>query len=168
MQRKKTPGHADMDQCDDTSELSPELARNFRTCVGILLYLASDLPHCQHVVRHLATYSTQPSVKSLTVLKHLVSFLACHEEVCISLKWRGRNQGIFHSYSGAEPGETILEVYTDSDWASDKGTRRSVSCATMFAGGCLLYSSSRTQRLVSLSSAEAEVYMLVPLVLLTQ
>ena len=122
MQRKKTPGHADMDQCDDTSELSPELARNFRTCVGILLYLASDLPHCQHVVRHLATYSTQPSVKSLTVLKHLVSFLACHEEVCISLKWRGRNQGIFHSYSGAEPGETSLEVYTDSDWASDKGT----------------------------------------------
>ena len=28
----------------------------------------------------------------------------------------------------------------------------------MFAGGCLLYSSSRTQKLVSLSSAEAEVY----------
>ena len=28
----------------------------------------------------------------------------------------------------------------------------------MFAGGCLLYSSSRTQRLVSLSNAEAEVY----------
>ena len=31
MQRKKTPGHADMDQCDNTNELSPELARNFRT-----------------------------------------------------------------------------------------------------------------------------------------
>ena len=34
----------------------------------------------------------------------------------------------------------------------------SVSCATMFVGGCLLFSSSRTQKLVSLSSAEAEVY----------
>ena len=112
MKRKKTPGHADMDQCDNTNEFSPELARNFRTCVGILLYLAADLP--QHVVRHLATYSTQPTVKSLTVLKHLVSFLACHEEVCISLKWSGRNHGIFHNYGSAEPGETILEVYTDS------------------------------------------------------
>lgn len=70
------------------------------------------------------------------------------------LKWRGRSHGIFHQYNSTEPGE----VYTDSDCASDKGTRRSISCATMFAGGCLLYSSSRTQKLVSLSSAEVEVY----------
>ena len=66
-QRKKTPGHSDMDQCDNTGELSPESARNFRTRVGILLYLAADFPPCQHVVRHLATYSTQPTVKSMTV-----------------------------------------------------------------------------------------------------
>ena len=72
LQNKKTPGHADMDQVDTTGEVSPELTRAFRTCVGILLYLASDLPHCQHIVRHLATYSTQPSVQRLTVLKHLV------------------------------------------------------------------------------------------------
>eukprot|EP00435_Cladocopium_sp_Y103_P032693 s295_g8.t1 len=51
-----------------------------------------------------------------------------------------------------------LEVFTDSDRASDKTSRRSVSCATMFVGGCLLFSSSRTQKLVSLSSAEAKVY----------
>jgi hypothetical protein len=65
-------------------------------------------------------------VKSLTVLEHLVSFLACHEEVCITLKWRGRNHGIFHNYSSAEPGETILEVYTDSVWASDRLTQVSI------------------------------------------
>lgn len=51
-----------------------------------------------------------------------------------------------------------MEIYTDSDWASDKQTRRSVSCSTIFLGGCLLFSASRTQKLVSLSSAEAEVY----------
>ena len=147
LQSKKTPGHSDMDLQDRTGELSPDLAKKFRTCVGILLYLASDLPHAQHVVRHLATYSTAPTQKSLVVLKHLVSYLACHEDVCISLKWRGRNAGVFHQY----------EVFTDSGWASDKTSRRSVSCATMFVGGCLLFSSSRTQKLVSLSSAEAEV-----------
>ena len=157
LQSKKTPGHSDMDLQDLTGELSPDLAKKFRTCVGILLYLASDLPHAQHVVRHLATYSTVPTQKSLVVLKHLVSYLACHEDVCISLKWRGRNAGVFHQYA-TEPGETVLEVFTDSDWASDKTSRRSVSCATMFVGGCLLFSSSRTQKLVSLSSAEAEVY----------
>ena len=51
-----------------------------------------------------------------------------------------------------------MEIFTDSDWASDRTSRRSVSCATIFLGGCLLYSCSRTQKLVSLSSAEAEVY----------
>eukprot|EP00435_Cladocopium_sp_Y103_P016294 s1770_g4.t1 len=104
LQGKKSPGHADMDQLDTSGELSPEMAKVFRTCIGILLYLASDLPHCQHVVRHLATYSTQPTVKSLTVLKHLVSYLSAREDVCISLKWRSRNVGVFHSYPNAEPG----------------------------------------------------------------
>ena len=50
LQNKKSPGHPDMDQVDATSEISPAAAKAFRTCVGILLYLASDLPHCQHIV----------------------------------------------------------------------------------------------------------------------
>jgi len=78
--------------------------------------------------------------------------------VCVSLKWRGRNVGVYHNYDDSEPGECALEVFTDSDWASDRGSRRSISCATIFMGGCLLFSASRIQKLVSLSSAEAEVY----------
>ena len=62
------------------------------------------------------------------------------------------------NFMATAPGESIMEIYTDSDWASDRTSRRSVSCATIFLGGCLLYSCSRTQKLVSLSSAEAEVY----------
>ena len=116
---------------------------------------SSSLPTCCAALGNLQ-HSADPK-KSLVVLKHLVSYLACHEDVCISFKWRGRNAGVFHQYS-TEPVETILEVFTDSDWASDKTSRRSVSCATMFVGGCLLFSSSPTQKLVSLSSAEAEVY----------
>ena len=76
----------------------------------------------------------------------------------MSLKWKRRNFGVFHSYPNAEPGETIMEICTDSEWASDKQTRRSVSCSTIFMEGCLLLSASRTQKLVSLRSAEAEVY----------
>lgn len=120
------------------------------------MFLAPDLLQCQHVVRHLATYSTQPSVKSLTV--DLVSLFAGHKSVCICMKWRGRNVGVFHNYPNAEPDVSIMEICTDSDWASDKQTRRSISCSTIFMGGCLLVSSSRTQKLVSLSSAETEIY----------
>jgi len=104
-----------MDQVDTTNEVSPEAAKAFRTRVGILLYLACDLPHCQHIVRHLSTYSTQPMVKSMTVLKHLVAYLASHDSICISLKWKGRTTGLFHGYNTSIPGESVMEIFTDSD-----------------------------------------------------
>ena len=63
--------------------------------------------------------------------------------------------GVFRNYETEEP---ILEIYSDADWAADRQTRRSVSGSTVFFGGCLLYSSSRTQKIVSLSSAESETY----------
>ena len=135
LQGKKSPGHADMDQIDSTGEVSPQMAKTFRTCIGILLYLAPDLPHCQHVVRHLATYSTQPTIKSLTVLKHLVSYLAGHENRCISLKWKGRNVGVFHSYPNAEPGETIMEIIgrqTNKHGALSRAQRSSWEVAFCF------------------------------------
>ena len=56
------------------------------------------------------------------------------------------------------PNEHVLEVFTDSDWASDRVSRRSVSCGILMFGRCLVYSASRTQKVISLSSAEAEVY----------
>ena len=68
VQGKKTPNHVDMDQQDLSGELAPADAKVFRACVSVLLYLAADLPHCQHVVRHFATYSTQPTMKNMTVL----------------------------------------------------------------------------------------------------
>ena len=76
---------------------------------------------------------------------------------CISLKSKSRTEGIFHQYD-LPPGESVMEVYTDSDWASDKGKRGSVSCVVIFWSGIMLYPASRTQKLVSLSSAEAELY----------
>eukprot|EP00972_Heterocapsa_arctica_P096119 14180318-Heterocapsa_arctica.AAC.2 len=41
-----------------------------------------------------------------------------------------------------------MRVYTDSDWAGDKATRRSMS------GGCIFHG----DHVVALSSAEAELY----------
>ena len=76
----------------------------------------------------------------------------------MSLKWGGQATGIFHDYPNVDPNENFLEVFTDSDWASDRVSRRSVSCCIVMFGRCLIYSASRTQKIISLSSAEAEVY----------
>ena len=50
-----------------------------------------------------------------------------------------------------------LEVYTDSDWASDQTTRKSTSGAVVMAEGMRLHARSRGQASVALSSCETEV-----------
>ena len=48
-------------------------------------------------------------------------------------------------------------LYTDSDWAGDKDTRKSVSGYGLFLLGCPVVWKSRQQDIVALSSSEAEI-----------
>ena len=50
-----------------------------------------------------------------------------------------------------------LQVYTDSDWASEQTTWKSTSGAVIMAEGMRLHAHSRGQASVALSSCEAEV-----------
>eukprot|EP00971_Amphidinium_carterae_P211965 4206043-Amphidinium_carterae.1 len=50
-----------------------------------------------------------------------------------------------------------LEAFTDSDWATDKDTRRSTFGGCIFYCGCPIHAWSRRQGTVALSSAEAEL-----------
>ena len=51
-----------------------------------------------------------------------------------------------------------LNLYTDADWAGDKSSRRSVTAVCVFLQDSLIYSASRTQKAIALSSAESELY----------
>ena len=155
LQNKKSPGHSEIEIPDKTEELSAHDGSIYRSCVGILLYLSPDLPQCQYVIRYLSTFSSKPTQKTMVVLKHLVGYLAGHADQHVSLRWKGIHSGLIKDYECEEP---VLEVFSDADWASDRDTRRSVSGSAIFFGGCLVYSSSRTQKIVSLSSAESETY----------
>lgn len=64
------------------------------------------------------------------------------------------HQGLLHY----NPCDYTLEIYSDSDWAKHKQSRKSVSSGYLFLFGCLLYATSRSQRALALSSAEAEIY----------
>ena len=69
------------------------------------------------------------------------------------------------------PGETwlfgyqadpkTLYVYTDTDWAADELTRKSVSCTVERNGSHMIDCSVAKQSLVALSSGEAEFYGIV-------
>ena len=49
-----------------------------------------------------------------------------------------------------------MEGFADSDWASDKDTRRSVTAYVFMLGGAAVSWASRLQPTVALSSAESE------------
>ena len=54
-----------------------------------------------------------------------------------------------------------IDVYTDSDWAGCRATRKSTSGGLVLLGGGILKSWSKTQGPVALSSGEAEYYSMV-------
>ena len=54
----------------------------------------------------------------MTVLKHLVGYMAGHAEEFVSLKWKGLHSGLLRPYECHEP-----------DWTADRGAQRSVSGA---------------------------------------
>ena len=153
---KKTPAHPAIDNEDNTADLNEADMGKVRSAVGILLYLAADLPHCQHTIQFLATKMTSATQHCWQVLKHLVLYLAGNEELCLSLNFKGDRSGVFHDYTTGE--HSVVEVYTDADWAYCKNDRRSISSCAIFDGGCLLRASSRTQKIVSLSSATSEMH----------
>lgn len=59
--------------------------------VGILLYLAADLPNCQYCMRFLLIKMTAATQHCWQVLKHLVLYLAGNQDVCLSLNVKGRH-----------------------------------------------------------------------------
>ena len=55
----------------------------------------------------------------------------------------------------------MIETFSDSDWSGNKQHRRSTSCGVHTLNGGFLFASSRTQRVVSLSSCESELHSMV-------
>ncbi|CAE7574182.1 GIP, partial [Symbiodinium microadriaticum] len=64
-------------------------------------------------------------------------------------------------YRTSQPNTSVLEVCSDADWSGCKTTRKSVSSCAILWDNMLLYSHSKTQKVISLSSAESEYNSLV-------
>ena len=146
-----------MNEPDDSSLLEPDRASRFRSAIGILLYLANDLPECAYGIRGLSQYMSKPTERSWTLLKHLALYLL--EGQFFALQLKIQPDGLW--YSPENENGFVLELFSDSDWAAHKASRKSVSAGTILFRGCLLLASSRTQRVIALSSAEAEVHAAV-------
>ncbi len=84
-----------------------------------------------------------PTSNGMLLLKHLVRYMKTTTGNCVVYK--------------PTVGATTVEVVVDSNWAGCPLTSKSTDCVQVFAADCLVYSSAKTQAIISQSSGEAEL-----------
>ena len=134
----------------------------YRKAVGLLL----DKPMIQFPLKNLASKMSGPNESDFLALLHLIGFVQATWFQGSLLKATHPGASLLdlkevfgggHPRQGAHAGmQETVEIYTDSDWATCKHTRKSTTggLATIDANPVFFW--SRTQRCVTTSSAEAE------------
>ena len=107
-------------------------------------YLSMDRPDIQWSTRECSKGMASPSRGDLTKLKRLVRYLSKCPRAKTTYYWQKMPEKI--------------TVQTDSDWAGDRKTRKSVTGGNLRIGSCFLRSWSKEQSHIALSSGEAELY----------
>ena len=155
---QKVPCDAAIQQQDMSSMLSARDSKNYRSVVGQLLYLSRDRPDLMFGVKELASAMAKPTVCSVQRLRKLVGYLK--QKGDIGLKMQVPEAGKGKIKQGGSK-FWLLESFSDADWSANKTTRRSTSCGIHFLNGNYVYGSSRSQKVVSLSSCESELHAMV-------
>jgi hypothetical protein len=128
-------------------ELDETRTALFRRAAGTALYISLDRPSIMFAMVDIMAGMSKPTELHYARLLRLARYLLQHP----TETWVYRYQ--------STPKELL--VYTDSDWAADRETRRSVSCLAERFGDHLLEVSVAKQTVVALSSGEAEFYGIV-------
>ncbi|CAE8734515.1 unnamed protein product [Polarella glacialis] len=128
-------------------ELDPTQASIYRSAVGVLQWLALVRPDLQYTSKELARGLCRPTTKDWARLRHAVRYCIGTADVVLNLE-----------FDKDLPCE--ITVYCDSNFAGDVDTRKSTTGYLLLVQGLLLTSASKTQSVIALSSAEAELMAL--------
>nr|GEY51307.1 putative RNA-directed DNA polymerase [Tanacetum cinerariifolium] len=113
----------------------------YQRMVRKLIYLSHTRPNIAYDVGVVCQYMHQPQVDHMHAVLRIVRYLM---------------GTISHGVLFKTNGHLNIQIFTDADWAGDKGNRRSTSGYFSLVGGNLVTWKSKKQKVVSLSSAEAE------------
>jgi hypothetical protein len=124
------------------TEESTSTSAPYREAVGCLMYLAvATRPDIAFAVGYVSRFLEKPKERHWSAVKRIFKYLRGTSALGIRYDALGNAQ---------------LEAYSDSDFASDPDTRRSVSGIVFkYSGGAIVWA-SRRQQSVSLSTTEAE------------
>ena len=124
---------------DDAKPFDPSL---YRSIIGSLRYLVHSRPDITHAIGIVSRFMETPSTHHWAAVKQILRYI------------RG-TLGYGCCYQAGH-GEVKLVGYTDSDHAGDIGDWKSTSGNVFFLGNNLVTWSSQKQKIVALSSCEAE------------
>jgi len=130
----------------DHELLDPAEHRVFRQIVGKLLFISTERPDLQHACRSLSRKLVAPTVGDMIAAKRVIRFLAGDRDAGLHLRFPQSSSECTH-----------VEAFSDSNWAVDPEDRKSVSSCIVMLGQAVIVSCCRTQTVVALSSAEAEL-----------
>ncbi|CAK0838042.1 unnamed protein product, partial [Prorocentrum cordatum] len=125
-------------------ELNEHEAAEYRSACMRLGYLALDRPEVQFTAKECARGMQKPTERHLRLLKRAGRFLIGAPRAI--WKW------------GRQRAPTVMDIYSDTDWAGCPITRRSTSSVAIKHGQHLIVTASTTQIPISMSSGEAEFY----------
>jgi hypothetical protein len=114
----------------------------YRSLVGSLRYLVNTRPDLAFSVGYVSRYMEEPHEDHLAAVKQILRFVAGSSDV-----------GVFYPRSGDR---AELRGYSDSDLAGDLDSRKSTTGVLFFFGRSPVSWQSTKQRVVALSSCEAE------------
>ena len=118
-------------------------ATEYRSMVGTLRYLTHSRPDITFAVSYVSRFMEAPTVEHLTAVQHIVRYVAGTRDLGCHFPRRRAN--------GAR-----LVGYSDSDMAGDIDDRKSTSGGVFFLGDSPVSWLSQKQKVVALSSCEAE------------
>ena len=146
-----TTGTSILKRLDDgDTPLSTEDHSLYRKGTGKLLWLSLLRSDIQYATKELSRALSAPTLEDMAKLKHLLKYCqgtkdySLHIHPTITLSSTNTNIDV--------------DVYCDSDWAGCNKTRKSTSGVVVTLLGSTVYTCSRTQATVALSSGEAELY----------
>jgi hypothetical protein len=142
-----TPGYNLVRPTSESEKLSVEQQKIYRSGVGTLLqFVKHSRPDINNPVRELSKSMDCASEASFKEMKRVIKFVLDTRQYGLKLQ---------PSLLGDDK-EWSITVYSDSDWAGDKETRRSISGYIIFVMNCPILWRSKQQDSVTLSSTEAE------------
>jgi hypothetical protein len=136
-----TPGTPGISLQKNSGE--PEKQEMYRKIVGKVMYLVTKIfPKGTNAVRELSRQFSNPNKDHWDKLRRFIGYLKLHEEN-VKITYR-------------KPNDLRVLSYVDSNYATNKDDRQSVSGAIHTLGGTITNWLSKTQESTTLSSCEAE------------